>query len=243
MSCKRLPQRERKTNLQAAKYWTRNYATGMLNQNLYFSCVNGESYYKKAVEESGGRWVFMQVCFAVWSVWSWVSFLVTPIPKRLRGENTASGCPCPPLSFSHYFYRARFLLCSRWCLTFPHPHPFLSISICLCCFLRSEHCCGTGLPPRNKAEFSIHISASVPPSYFSTSLLQLSSPASVLSFFYPLHSHRQFNPSPPLPSTPLFSHSQVYLSFLLLMAARVGNQTAKCPPCRHYIHKAHRRPK
>lgn len=84
--------------------------------------------------------------------------------------------------------------------------PYLFVSAA---FFRSERCCGTGLPSRNKAEFSIHISASVPPSYFSTSLLQLSFCTSVLSFFffYPLHHHPQFNPPPPLPSTPFSSHS------------------------------------
>lgn len=35
-----------------------------------------------------------------------VCFLVTPLPKRLRGGNTASGCPCPSLFLS------LFLSCS-----------------------------------------------------------------------------------------------------------------------------------
>ncbi len=92
---------------QAAKYRTRKDAAGMFSQNLYFSSVSGESYYKKAVEEARGGWgVFMRVCFAVWSVWSRASFLVTPLPKRLRGGNTASGCPCPSLFLS------LFLSCS-----------------------------------------------------------------------------------------------------------------------------------
>lgn len=148
VSCKRLPQRKRKTNLQAAKYWTRNNATGMLNQNLNFSCVNGESYYKKAAEESGGRWVFMQVCFAVWSVWNLVSFLVTPIPKRLRGGNTASGCACPSLFLS------LFLSCSLSLMLplvshFPSSPPFplhLGLSLLLSS-LRALQWCG---PPTDE---------------------------------------------------------------------------------------------
>lgn len=36
----------------------------------------------------------MRVCFAE----SQASFLVTPLPERLHGGNTASGCPCPSLS-------------------------------------------------------------------------------------------------------------------------------------------------
>lgn len=42
-----------------------------------------------------------------------------------------------------------------------------------------------------------------------------------------LHPHPQFNPPPSLPSTPLFPYSQMCLSFLLLMAAHDGNETAK----------------
>lgn len=97
-----------------------------------------------------------------------------------------------PLSFSHYFHRARLLSCSLLCLAFPRPHPFLPISVCLC-FRCSERCCGTGLPPRNKAEFSILISASVPPSYFSTSLLQLFLSEFVLLLFFFIHHHQQHN--------------------------------------------------
>lgn len=136
----------------------------------------------------------MQVCFAVWNVWSRARFLVAPLPKRLLGGNTASGCPCPSLFFS-------LLLSCSLSLIFPlvshvpsSPPSPLPISVCLCCFLRSEHCCGTGLPPRNKAEFSIHISASVPPFYFPTSLLQLSFSTSVLLFCSHIHPHPFINP-------------------------------------------------
>lgn len=98
---KRLPRRERKTNLQAAKYRTRKDAAGMFNQNFYFSSVSGGSYYKKAAKEGRGvEFLCKCVFFAAWSVWSRASFLVTPLPERLRGGNTASGCPCPSLFLS-----------------------------------------------------------------------------------------------------------------------------------------------
>lgn len=136
------------------------------------------------LEESMGKRVGASFCA---SVFCWATFPVTPLPERLRGGNTAAGCPCPSL-FSHYFHRARLLSCSLLCLAFPRPHPFLPVSVCLC-FLGSERCCGTGLPPRNKAEFSILISASVPLSYFSTSLLQLFLSEFVLLLFFFIHHH------------------------------------------------------
>lgn len=111
-----------------------------------------------------------------------------------------------PLSISHYFYHARFLLCSPLCLAFPCPHPFpphLCLSLLLSSLTASLRC---GLPPRNKPEFSIHISASVPPSYFNTSLLQLSFSTSVLLFpsspstHQPSSLHQTSSPQLPLAS-------------------------------------------
>lgn len=83
-----------KTHLQDTKYRTRKDTAGLFNQNLYFFSVIGASYYKKAVEEGGGEFFF----FFHALVWRRASFLVTPLPERLHGGNTASGCPCPSLS-------------------------------------------------------------------------------------------------------------------------------------------------
>lgn len=149
----------------------------------------------------------MQVCFPVRSM---RSFLVTPLPKRLRGGNTACGCPCPSPFLS------LFLSCSLY-LIFPLvlslPRPLLPISVCLCCFLRSEHCCATGLPLRNKATFSIHVSC------LSSSLLFLCiSPAALFFHFYP-----PFSISISSPSTRLTISTIPPLSPLILMAALVWN--------------------
>lgn len=185
----------------------------------------------------------MGVYFAAGSVWRRAHFLVAPLPERLRGGNTAAGCPRPPLSFSHYFYHAGFLLYSPLCLTFPHPHPFLPVPVCLRCALRSEHCCGAGLPPRNKAEFFPSTSlplllAFIPPRFSSSSLSLLLS-----SFFSPLI-YSSTPPPPPLSSTHIPPCSYMPLSLLVLMASLVRSKAAKRrPPHRHHIRRTHRGPK
>lgn len=155
MSCKLLPQRERE-KLQAAKCLTRNFATGMLNQNLHFFCVNRESYYKKAVKQSGGGGGVGFLCkcvYASFAVWSRVSFLVTAIPERLRGGNAASGCPFPSLILSLFLSRSLSLmlpLVSHFSSSPPSPSPspsrlvsaaFLAQSVAV---VRASHR-GTGL--------------------------------------------------------------------------------------------------
>lgn len=156
----------------------------------------------------------MGVYFAAGSVWRQAHFLVAPLPERLRGGNTAAGCPRPPLSFSHYFYHAGFLLYSPLCLTFPRPHPFLPVPVCLRCALRSEHCCGAGLPPRNKTEFFPSTSlplllAFIPPCFSSSSLsLLLSSFFPPSSIHQPHHHHHSHLPMfPPAPTCPCLSSS------------------------------------
>lgn len=153
----------------------------------------------------------MGVYFAAGSVWRRAHFLVAPLPERLRGGNTAAGCPRPPLFFSHYFYHAGFLLYSPLCLTFPRPHPFLPVPVCLRCALRSEHCCG--LPPRNKTEFFPSTSlplllAFIPPCFSSSSLsLLLSSFFPPSSIHQPHHHHSHLPMFPPAPTCPCLSSS------------------------------------
>lgn len=183
----------------------------------------------------------MGVYFAAGSVWRQAHFLVAPLPERLRGGNTAAGCPRPPLSFSHYFYHAGFLLYSPLCLTFPRPHPFLPVPVCLRCALRSEHCCGAGLPPRNKAEFFPSTSLPLLLAFYSTAfLLQLSFTASVLLFSPVIYSS---TPPPPLSSTHVPPCSHMPLSLLILMASLVRSKAAKRLPHRHHIRTTHRGPK
>ena len=175
----------------------------------------------------------MRVCFAVWRAWSRTSFLVTPLPERLRGGNTASGCPCPSLFLSLFLSCSLSLLCSLLCLTFPRPHPSLPISVCLCCFLRSERCCGAGLPPSNKAEF-FH------PCFClcsSLSFLSVSPPALFLHFcppFLTVFIPIQASKPPPHPPYPHLSATPT--SLLLLMAARVRVKQLKCPPRRRTLY-------
>lgn len=152
----------------------------------------------------------MQVCFAVWNVWSRARFLVAPLPKRLLGGNTASGCPCPSLFFS------LFLSCSL-SLIFPlvshvpsSPPSPLPISVCLCCVLRSEHCCGTGLPPRNRGRIfhphfclcsSLLFPHVSPPALFLHFCPPFLFPYSSPSIHQPSHSHLAVYP--PLPHAPV----------------------------------------
>lgn len=49
------------------------------------------------LEESMGKRVGASFCA---SVFCWATFPVTPLPERLRGGNTAAGCPCPSLFLS-----------------------------------------------------------------------------------------------------------------------------------------------
>lgn len=153
----------------------------------------------------------MGVYFAAGSVWRQAHFLVAPLPERLRGGNTAAGCPRPPLSFSHYFYHAGFLLYSPLCLTFPRPHPFLPVPVCLRCALRSEHCCG--LPPRNKAEFFPSTSLPLLPAFIPPRLSSSSLSLLLPSFFFPPssihqpHRHSHLPMFPPAPTCPCLSSS------------------------------------
>ncbi|MEQ2160590.1 hypothetical protein GOODEAATRI_000847 [Goodea atripinnis] len=92
------------------------------------------------------------MCFSASGVWNMANFLVTPLPKRLYGGNTASGFPSPPLFLSLFSTRLLSLMFPLVSRIPSSPPSRLAITVCLC-FIRSERCCGAGLPPRNKAEF------------------------------------------------------------------------------------------
>lgn len=118
----------------------------------------------------------MQVCFPVRSM---RSFLVTPLPKRLCGGNTACGCPCPSPLLS------LFLSCSLYLIfplvlsrsSFPalsSPSLFVSAA-----FFAQSIAVVWASHRGTRQHFPSTFPASLPPSYFSVSLLQL--------FFFHFH--------------------------------------------------------
>lgn len=163
----------------------------------------------KLLEESRCEWglVFMQVCFAVWNVWSRARFVVAPLPKRLRGGNTASGCPCPSLFFS------LFLSCSL-SLIFPlvsHVPSSPPFPLCLSLLLSSLRALLWCRPPAEEQGRIFHphfcLCSSLlfphvsPPALFLHFCPPFLFPYSSPSIHQPSHSHLPVYP--PLPHAPV----------------------------------------
>lgn len=179
-----------------------------LSRNVRAKLIFLHSCELKAVV-SGGL-VFMQVCFPVRSM---RSFLVTPLPKRLRGGNTACGCPCPSPFLS------LFLSCSLY-LIFPlvlsrSPFPALSSpSLFVSAAFFAQSIAVVRASHRGtRQHFPSTFPASLPPSYFSASLLQLFFSTSILLFPSAYTS----------PSTRLTISTLSPISPLILIAALVWN--------------------
>lgn len=177
------------------------------------------------------------------SAGSWASFLVTPLPKRLRGGNTASGCPCP-LSLSLIIFIVLAFSYVSSCVsrslvpTLSSPSLFVSAFFAQSvAVVRASH---RGTRQNFPSTFLPLFLPLISPQLSSSPFSQL-----ISSFFFSFFlSEQHINPTTTTTIRPTrfppFLHT---LTCVLLMAARVRSETAKCPPRRHCIHKAHRRPK
>lgn len=155
------------------------------------------------------------------SVRSRASFLVAPLPKRLCGGNTASGCPCPSLFLS------LFLSCSL-SLMFPlvshvpssppfPPHLCLSLFAQSVAVVQASHRVTRLSFPSTILPLFLPL---ISPHLSSSSLSPLSSSFFFLVFI-PIHSS---TPPPSLPQLfPHLPHASVSLPLLLLMEVKQQN--------------------
>lgn len=166
-------------------------------------------------------------------------FLVAPLPERLRGGNTASGCPCPSL-FLIIFIMLTFpyipSCVSRSLIpTLSSPSLFVSAAFFAqsIAVVQASH---RGTRQNFPSTFLPLFLPFISPRLSSSSLSLL-----VSSFISHIHPHPFINP--PTLIYPCIPDSHMPLSLLILMAALVRSETGKSPPHRHHIHKAHRGPK
>lgn len=145
------------------------------------------------------------------------SFLVAALPKRLRGGNTACGCPCPSFSLI-IFYHARFLFYSLSFSGAPLSPPFPP-HLCLSALLffaqsvaaaRASHWGTRQNFPSTFLPVSPHLSCS---SFFSPTSVLLSPPPYSYPHIYPHISQSCVPPSP-----------------LILVAALDQSETANALP-------------